>query len=211
MFCRSVSVTPTSILQTLRLKFSPSRMQMDKKSSWRGLWGASHAIWRLGGLQFLVSLKLWTISTLQDLGEHIMIGCPIGFAVVVHFALRCSCSLWGKVGKNWNAGILWEKGKLVKLWITQPNVLIWLHYVFWGNSQKLILQAQWYLLQAFPSQAQMTDGSLVGGYWVRGQREGRGTLISPKLEARGIAMIQVLWMKLIQALKLQSVEMEKSK
>jgi len=39
-------------------------------------------------------------------------------------------------------------------------------------------------------EAQMTDGSLVGGYWVRGQREGRGTLISPKLEARGIAMIQ---------------------
>merc|ERR1719327_1795407 len=38
--------------------------------------------------------------------------------------------------------------------------------------------------------AEMTDGSLAGGHWVRGQREGRGTLISPQLEARGVAMIQ---------------------
>ena len=42
------------------------------------------------------------------------------------------------------------------------------------------------------SQAQMTDGSLACGRWVRGKREGKGTLISPRLEARGIAMIQVL-------------------
>ena len=49
-------------------------------------------------------------------------------------------------------------------------------------------------LPPFLYQAQMTDGSLAGGHWVRGQREGRGTLISPKLEARGVAMIQVFWM-----------------
>ena len=50
-----------------------------------------------------------------------------------------------------------------------------------------------WVLQAFPYQAQMTDGSLAGGHWVRGQREGRGTLISPNLEARGVAMIQVFF------------------
>ena len=36
-FCRSVSVTPTSILQTLCRKLPASRMLMDKKSLWRGL------------------------------------------------------------------------------------------------------------------------------------------------------------------------------
>ena len=36
-FCRSVSVTPTSTLKTLRRKSPPSRMQMGKQSLWRGL------------------------------------------------------------------------------------------------------------------------------------------------------------------------------
>ena len=45
MFFRSVSVTPTSTLQTLRPKLPPSRMPMGRKSLWRGLSGASHAIW----------------------------------------------------------------------------------------------------------------------------------------------------------------------
>jgi len=41
--------------------------------------------------------------------------------------------------------------------------------------------------------AHMTDGSLACGRWVRGKREGRGTLISPRLEARGVAMIQAVY------------------
>ena len=42
------------------------------------------------------------------------------------------------------------------------------------------------------SQVQMKDGSLASGRWVRGRREGFGTLLTPRLESRGIAMIQVL-------------------
>jgi len=40
---------------------------------------------------------------------------------------------------------------------------------------------------------QMKDGSLASGRWVRGRREGFGTLLTPRLESRGIAMIQAVY------------------